>query len=541
MLPDELNALLFILVEVFPEHEVSTLRNLLLDSSQESRLHIVADALLHNPKKFKTRFNPLKSGQLTRMEMFRPLEYIRATEQLLILEYQGLSKSTICNVMLENNNDYLRSREALHNISSRSWRLKVRSWFTKPQPPFVLPNVIDVSTGCPLLDNEIYALGRSDREAQSAQDEQLAKTLNEEDYTREAALLEYLTVCSEGHFFCRSCLDRSVNEALYGQGGCLLREKGTVRCISSVAVPACRGFVASELLSHVLVPNLYHQLEDRFARDDLQYSALNLTRCPGCHYAAFEQGVALASLRPKLLRIGPLSLLTILTFQLYALSPTLLFGLVLLLISLYHALSQMKDISKHVPSWCDNVVTRIRRRSFPKHRMLFKCENPRCNMDSCRLCGKRWTAFHNCHQDAIDNERLYVERAMSEAVKRTCPQCRTSFVKTGGCNMLTCPCGYKMCYTCREDLRQIRYDHFCRHFRTLPGLPCNQCDSCNLYVQEDEQAVAKEAAQRAKREWATLKNKDDVNRVSNSQDLMTGAVRSALPFASRTNTHIRIP
>jgi hypothetical protein len=82
-LPDELNALLVTLTEVFPEHQVSILRDILLDSSQESRLHIAADALLQDTNKFSKRANLLGAGKLERWEMFRSLEYTRATENLL--------------------------------------------------------------------------------------------------------------------------------------------------------------------------------------------------------------------------------------------------------------------------------------------------------------------------------------------------------------------------------------------------------------------------------------------------------------------------
>lgn len=81
-----------------------------------------------------------------------------------------------------------------------------------------------------------------------------------------------------------------------------------------------------------------------------------------------------------------------------------------------------------------------------------------------------------------------------------------SFVKTGGCNLLTCPCGYEMCYICRADVDGVRYKHFCQHFRADPGQPCSECDHCNLYEVEDEHAVAGAAAQRAAKEWSEKRN-----------------------------------
>lgn len=58
-----------------------------------------------------------------------------------------------------------------------------------------------------------------------------------------------------------------------------------------------------------------------------------------------------------------------------------------------------------------------------------------------------------------------------------------------------------MCYVCRADIRTEGYKHFCQHFRQIPGTTCDACDSCDLYVQEDEAAVIKKAAEKAEAEY----------------------------------------
>lgn len=97
--------------------------------------------------------------------------------------------------------------------------------------------------------------------------------------------------------------------------------------------------------------------------------------------------------------------------------------------------------------------------------------------------------------------RIYVEKAMADAIKRTCPVCHISFVKSDGCNKLTCPCGYVMCYVCRAEIGSESYKHFCQHFRQVPGTPCDECDRCDLYVQEDEAAAIDCAAEKAEAEY----------------------------------------
>jgi hypothetical protein len=111
-----------------------------------------------------------------------------------------------------------------------------------------------------------------------------------------------------------------------------------------------------------------------------------------------------------------------------------------------------------------------------------------------------------------------------------CPLCHVSFVKSDGCNKLTCPCGYIMwyvflatlvflgrgllrsSYVCRADIRTERYQHFCQHFRAIPGSQCTECEKCDLYAMEDEAAVIKTAAEKAEQEYFSNKgNASSVN------------------------------
>ena len=339
-------------------------------------------------------------------------------------EFQGLAKSTVRNIISEHNGDYTRCRETLIFVASRSWRFSLTAWLSRKRKPASRPHNIDItqsSTGCVRLDEEIYALGRPDRDAQSSRDRLLAKSINEDEYSQARALLECeccfgdftwedITVCTDGHFFCHGCLDRSVKEALYGQGGCLFREKGSVHCISSVASPACHGFVTSALLSQALPSETFDKLEERLARDQLQSSGLKLVGCPSCTYAAVDVSISYR-LRPVM--VGPLAILVILTARLV---PRYLLIFSTLHLSIFTLLYAVQGHA--YGTWIADAITRVRRRrtGVPK---IFKCENPRCRKSTCINCGKEWTAFHNCHREALDSQRLYVERAMSEAVKRT--------------------------------------------------------------------------------------------------------------------------
>jgi hypothetical protein len=62
-------------------------------------------------------------------------------------------------------------------------------------------------------------------------------------------------------------------------------------------------------------------------------------------------------------------------------------------------------------------------------------------------------------------------------------------------------------YICRADIRDSGYKHFCQHFRQTPGTPCNDCELCDLYANEDEAAAIRRAAKSAEEEYWQRHNK----------------------------------
>jgi len=85
---------------------------------------------------------------------------------------------------------------------------------------------------------------------------------------------------------------------------------------------------------------------------------------------------------------------------------------------------------------------------------LLRCGNLGvCGVVSCRTCKKSNHLPKTCDEvDSVLDGRHAVEEAMSQALFRNCPRCQKAFIKDGGCNHMTCPCGVTSCYICRQPM-----------------------------------------------------------------------------------------
>ncbi|KAH7150487.1 hypothetical protein B0J13DRAFT_620794 [Dactylonectria estremocensis] len=93
----------------------------------------------------------------------------------------------------------------------------------------------------------------------------------------------------------------------------------------------------------------------------------------------------------------------------------------------------------------------------------FRCENPTCQVISCRLCEAETHLPKTCAEAALENgvpARRGIEEAMSSALIRKCNKCNTPFIKESGCNKMRCPregCRNNQCYVCSKS---CDYAHF---------------------------------------------------------------------------------
>ncbi|KAI1977926.1 hypothetical protein LOZ53_003415 [Ophidiomyces ophidiicola] len=604
----ELNTSLAILAELFPDVKLEVFRELLVRFDGNSRLQVCVEQLLRYRNEWvKGRWNvpvgtdavtivPTRrrqgsntedevatwAAELPEDERFRSENYKKAVKAALCHEFRSISRSAIEAVLAEANFSYFRARPTLRRLSRKTWRvalgniLSFKKTKEKEEPPLLAwqrqPNGDTVpylkETGCPELDKELHEaflepLLTQIKEKQEVGDYKLAQELNEA-HAKEAdavyecscclsdATFEEISMCSSSlHVICFTCIQRTIQEALFGQGwgNSIDNSRATLRCLAPLQAGTCDGTLDTTLVKRAVLADkagdeAYQQFENRLVEESLLKSQLKLVRCPFCSYAEYDpvyhppsKGLAWRFRRASLLSIGCMILV------LLDMIPFLFVFFVAFIILRPAAIPLV-------------FITSVRNLCLKTRNQRFSCSNTSCNRQSCITCQKPWRDPHVCHEPLLLNLRTTVEAARTAAIKRTCPRCGLSFVKSSGCNKLTCVCGYSMCYLCRKalgpPLTRIRvngrrlfrdvdnqfgavfdgpadidngsgdesaddeqegegYRHFCEHFRTNPGSRCAECNKCDLYLAEDEELVAQRAGEKAEREWKYRQNLDPIS------------------------------
>lgn len=564
----DLNVSLAVLIEIFPDVEPEVFRKMLLSISEESRVEVVTEHMLKNNAKSvrgKVRkaarelvSKPKLSGKppanrptdttLTVADTFRSESYKKATKQVFYEEFTSLSHSSIKAVMAEQNYSYTLCRPILQQLGTRSWRFSLPKLWGKRTPSQMAtqhPNIVYQTeetakrtsalsvrrTGDAQLDQELWELFvqpvvAKQRREQLKMDREYASELNEAEAEEMGALFdcdccygsvpfEQISTCDgDCHQLCFNCVRRTVNEALYGQGWARAAdiEKSSVRCFAP-AVNECRGCLSTEQVCHALSDaegnqDTWSEFQARVTRETLLKSRLRLQRCPFCSYAEADE-VPAVTLRSWLgiwhhfatrssvaVQIMFLSLLA--GMVLFTVPLLLLGGIVWILTQVFPPAAAVLDAS-----W-----SRVHRR---RRGLKFTCRSSACGKISCIRCTAGWRDVHTCFETEKTSLRTAIESSATAAIKRTCPKCLLSFVKSSGCNKLVCNCGYTMCYICRQEITSKEgYAHFCQHFRPTGGV-CSECERCDLYGDEDEEAAIRRAADSAEKAWKEKEGEKDVD------------------------------
>ncbi|KAL2107875.1 hypothetical protein VUR80DRAFT_4664 [Thermomyces stellatus] len=250
--------------------------------------------------------------------------------------------------------------------------------------------------------------------------------------------------------------------------------------------------------------DVLRRFDQRLAEQSLLAANVPLLRCPFCDYAEVDD----LYLPPDAssLRLRFTGILNILVFivcigAIPFLLPTLLLSTLVCLF--------LGPKTRPGPYLATEWRAALQRHHRRRRGQKFTCLSPQCSRSSCLTCQKPWVDVHVCNESSLVSLRTQIEQAMSAAVKRVCPRCGTSFVKSSGCNKLRCPCGYRMCYVCRADIGEEGYRHFCDHFRPEgDARPCNECNRCNLWEGEDTELLLKQAKEEVEKRWVEGQKRD---------------------------------
>jgi hypothetical protein len=560
----DLNNSLVALAAIFPDVQVEVFREMLASFDEQSRLAVVTEQVLKQKMHWvRGRYRVVSKEQakagtpqpdqpenpllVPLEERFRSAAYKKGVKATMYHEFKGLPRSTINAVLAEFNHSYTLARPTLVSLSSKSWRFSLSSLFLRRKPvssteaehhPLVVwhstgqGSIIPTlkSTGSAELDEELFnalilPIQQRQRAEREEKDRVFAVELNNKDAEENEALhdceccftstsFEELAACNDGgHCICFRCVRNAVNEAVFGQGWQrnIDLESGTLRCVSAMS-DNCQGCIPQELISRAFGEEkngdeVLRKVDQRLAEDSLLKADLPLVRCPFCNYAEVDELYLPESRRSwRIKRAGLSSLYSLAGVILGIATITFLLPALLILFVMLVLLTSEPLFGSFTTRYFNASVTRLRRR---RHGLKFVCQNPTCRRASCMSCSKAWTDIHICHESSLLALRTQVELAMSLAIKRTCPRCNTSFVKSSGCNKLTCICGYQMCYVCRKDIGDGEgYRHFCEHFRPNGGGGCTECTKCDLYRCEDDEVVVRKAKEEAERQWMEKEGAD---------------------------------
>ena len=544
-----LNASLSALIEVFPDVEPEFFREMLLSISEESRVEIITEHILKKDARWmqsrsRTPRSPNISREssevLAKEDAFRSESYKQAVKQVCYQEFRNLSHSSVKAVLAEQNYSYTLSRPVLQHLTTKSWRFTISNLWSRRSPlglqaehPYVVrPSTDDIRgssapalrrTGNAHLDQELWQLLvnpeiRTRRHEQLAKDHAFAKSLAEAEAEEALALFECeccfssvpfeeIVACdNEAHQLCQDCVRRTVDEALYGQGWSRTvdLERSTVRCFAPSAHDGCTGCLPPWNVQLALEgiggreTDAWSEFQTRVMGDALLKSRIQLQRCPFCVYAEADElpSLVLRDWKSFWGHVATCSsgsiqflLVCLLTASLLCTVP-----MATLTLTIWAALRLFAPAAAVLRSSWSRVYKQ-------RQGIKFTCLNPACGKTSCTRCAALWRDPHTCFETERTSLRTAIESSATAAIKRTCPRCMLSFVKSSGCNKLVCNCGYTMCYICRQEITSKEgYAHFCQHFRPSGGR-CSECERCDLYGDEDEEAAIRQAVDTAEKAW----------------------------------------
>ena len=450
-----------------------------------------------------------KGKQFDVDEMFKTVEHLDNLFVYLYKKYPYTRKSTIKRVIKQTNGNAIQSIELLDSQSA-IFNFSISGVFeSKP-----------ISNEWQRYYDTIIF------KHDCTNDAELSRQLNREQYselfTCECCCgdsdLESIYVCKQGHFLCHECIKQSVRVGMYDTGVCRGR---ALKCFS--VAKQCLCIIELNDLELILEASLFRNYHLALVEQCMMESGTAVNRCPNCNY--FEEESPKTTLE-KILETAikgwkiferywsrngsdfgrnALIICSLACFM-YSLKLFYLFYVGSTAISFLY---QRLDFDPAI-FLVKKYIKLPRFLKLPPPPVLI-CKNLYCGRISCTKCNQCWKPLHVCYEAEQNSLRTTVELAMSQALIRTCPRCKVRFVKEMGCNKMTCPtCKVCVCYTCGKDITQEGYQHFCNHFRVVPGSKCGECDDCELYDRYSQQELATQAGILAEENWRKEHDKSNI-------------------------------
>ncbi|KAI7853059.1 hypothetical protein BDC45DRAFT_545755 [Circinella umbellata] len=454
-------ALRLLATEFFPDCNVAYIREKLL-KYDHSYVEQVANELLQE-KAYPER---LEYGKLDRSDLIKSDTYRIHAEAQLAIDYPQVWKSSIRAVLAENNWDYVQSYDQLQDMGSGGFWTTIRNFFRHWSFPstssssslFVIPSASSPSSSKIFNNNhhrgdddkdddnkefehDLQIIRRRALDIQSKEDAKIALEINEHEYDELITcqccygdyVIEQLTFCSEGtHVFCHECIQHYISEGLFGQGS--LRGAARIPCISMEN--DCDGCFQHDILEKiVLSQDIWSAYQKSIFEENLRHS--KTARCSACGYCELDESTLpldTALQRLKVMMVVARWIMVL--FLLYIVMTLLLykkenkdssFVVVALLLLVYNPLmfiivfTMVLMLNTRFGQWNlkEDIETVYDRIACARRGSIFQCRNPDCRRLTCVVCHHIVRGLHKCWEKEQDGLRLYVEKAMADAVKRT--------------------------------------------------------------------------------------------------------------------------
>lgn len=276
-----------------------------------------------------------------------------------------------------------------------------------------------------LLKKHIKELQQRSIHKQIQEDKSYADKVNYTEYTENHQLMtcdccygdytfEQLSFCTEGeHSFCHECLSHYITEGLFGQGA--LRGKPRIDCISFT--DECAGCFSTQILKKILSEDLWKAYENSLLEDFSR--GTQRLQCCACPY--FELDESIKPLKDTIVynsnivrTFAKLLMVLLIVVSLKKQQDNNSFIFIILISLLCYLIYEFHQ-------WDIKSDLEVAHARVAKSRRggLFTCQNTKCKTVTCLDCFHPVRGLHKCWEKETDGLRLYVEKAMADAVKRT--------------------------------------------------------------------------------------------------------------------------